>query len=74
MDKGNLTRAVYIDLRKACDTVDHGCLLTKLSYYGIENDELKSKTIYLTGYSTFNMMALTLRGRILLVEYHRAQY
>ena len=53
MDIGNLTGAVYIDLRKAFDTVHHGCLLTKLSYYGIVNNELKWFEDYLFGRSQF---------------------
>lgn len=51
MDIDNLTGAVYIDLRKAFGTVNHGCLLTKLSYYGIVNNELKWFEDYLFGRS-----------------------
>ena len=36
MDKGKLTGAVFLDLSKAFDTVDHGCLLSKLNAYGIQ--------------------------------------
>ena len=35
MDKGLMTGAVFIDLRKAFDTVDHARLLSKLPIYGI---------------------------------------
>ena len=38
---GNLTEAVYIDLKKAFDTFNHGCLLSKLSSYGTKHNELK---------------------------------
>ena len=40
MDKGHLTGSLYIDLRKAFDTVNHGRLLAKLQLYGIEEQEL----------------------------------
>ena len=53
MDIGNLTGAVYVDLRKAFDMVNHICLLTKLSYYGIVNNELKRFEDYLFGRSQF---------------------
>ena len=36
LDKGNFTMGVFVDLRKAFDTVDHTILLQKLEFYGIE--------------------------------------
>ena len=36
IDSGLLTGIVYIDLKKAFDTVDHGTLLHKLSLYGLQ--------------------------------------
>ena len=53
MDIGNLTGAVYIDLKKAFDTVNHGCLLANLSHYGIANNELNWFEDYLFGRSQF---------------------
>lgn len=41
MDDGKLTGALFMDLRKAFDTVNHGCLLQKLPYYGIFGTELE---------------------------------
>ena len=35
LNKNELTAGVFIDLRKAFDTVDHDIFLTKLDYYGI---------------------------------------
>ena len=42
-----LTGAVFIDLKKTFDTVDHGLLIEKLSQYGIDNLELLWFTDYL---------------------------
>ena len=49
MDKGLKTGAVFIDLRKAFDTVDHARLLSKLPIYGIKNKELCWFESYLFG-------------------------
>ena len=49
IDKKNKTIGVFIDLKKACDTVIHNILLKKLDRYGvrgISNNWVKS---YLTG-------------------------
>ena len=40
MDQGMLTGAVFIDFRKAFDTVNHDLLLQKLSYLGVLDKEL----------------------------------
>ena len=51
MDKGNLNIAVFVDLKKAFDTVDHTILLNKLQYYGFFGDELKWIQSYLSNRS-----------------------
>ena len=48
MDKGMINSVVFLDIRKAFDTVDHKILLHKLSYYGIEEDELSFFKSYLS--------------------------
>ena len=40
MDRGKMTGAIFIDLKKAYDRVDHSRLLSKLPCYGIQNKEL----------------------------------
>ena len=45
IDRGNVNAVVFLDLKKAFDTVDHDVLLAKLSLYGIQDsayDWLKS--------------------------------
>ena len=39
MDNGKLTGVVFIDIRKAFDSIDHAILLQKLAYYGISQLE-----------------------------------
>lgn len=43
-----MTGAVFIDLKKAFDLVDHQCLLHKLEHYGIRGHSNKWFTNYLT--------------------------
>ena len=40
MDRGEYTGAVYVDLKKAFDTVNHATKLSKLPVYGINDKEL----------------------------------
>ena len=47
MDSGNTPIAMYLDLSKAFDTIDHNILLHKLNYYGIENNNLSLFKSYL---------------------------
>ena len=57
MNRKNVTRELYIDLRKAFDTVSHSCLLSKLPYYGICGTELNWISDYLfnrTQYIAYN--------------------
>jgi hypothetical protein len=35
MDNGKLTGVVFLDIRKAFDSIDHEILLEKLKFYGI---------------------------------------
>ena len=47
-DAGKLTRALFIDLKKAFDTVPHDDLICKLKRFGLEENSLAWLTSYLT--------------------------
>jgi hypothetical protein len=47
MDKNEIPLAVYLDLSKAFDTIDHQILLSKLQYYGIRDSSYKLIQNYL---------------------------
>ena len=40
MDRGDMTSVVFLDIRKAFDTVNHQILLDKMHCYGIRDGEL----------------------------------
>ena len=41
LDNSEMVVAMFIDLRKAFDTVDHSLLSGELERYGVQNDELR---------------------------------
>ena len=53
MDLGKLIGVVFIDLKKAFDTVDHDILCQKLEYYGIQGQDLASFKSYLSNRKQF---------------------
>ena len=49
IDNSPVNEAVFIDLKKAFDTIDHQIILQKLRNYGIDHCSLKWFKSYLTG-------------------------
>ena len=49
MDNKEITCGIFIDLKKAFDTVDHKILLSKLYYYGIRGTVYDWFSSYLNG-------------------------
>jgi hypothetical protein len=48
LDAGNKSLAVFMDLSKAFDTLDHSILIAKLRYYGLQTDGANLLRSYLT--------------------------
>ena len=53
LDKKSMLLSIFVDLRKAFDTVSYSVILAKLSKLGIMNKELNWFTSYLTGRSQY---------------------
>ena len=53
IDNGKIGCGIFIDLRKAFDTVIHEILLTKLEHYGVRDSMLKWFLSYLIDHKQF---------------------
>ena len=47
LDKGGYVSAIFMDLSKAFDTLNHNLLIAKLGAYGFERDSLSFMKSYL---------------------------
>ena len=56
IETGEYALGVYLDLKKAFDTVDHEILLSKLDHYGFRGHSNKLIRSYLTGRSQFTFV------------------
>ena len=68
LDKGFSSCAIFLDLAKAFDSVDHDILLQKLPRYGIKGNALKFFRSYLTARTQFVRLGRT-ESSILPVDF-----
>ncbi|CAB3993262.1 RNA-directed DNA polymerase from mobile element jockey [Paramuricea clavata] len=63
IDRGNLAGAIFIDFRKAFDTVDHAVLIKKMEMLGVRGVQLKWFTEYLSN-----------RQQVVIYDNYRSDY
>ena len=75
IDSGKVIVGVFLDLKKAFDTVDHEILLDKLNSYGINNNLHAWFESYLHNRSQFvSIITINLKPNTSLMVYHKGQY
>ena len=70
MDTNEIPIAIFLDLSKAFDTIDHTILLHKLKYFGLEDSTLRLFESYLKNRKQYTeieeskseILPLTMRG------------
>ena len=72
IDQGRLTGAVFIDLRKAFDTVNHEVSLSKLRGLGVMLSG--SGTIYTTAPKLWNFRVCQVLLSLYLLGYHKGPF
>ena len=72
IDRGNFFMGLFIDIRKAFDTLDHGILISKLELYGIGGIALDWIRSYLKSRKQFVQLEDTKNQNLLTscVEFH----
>ena len=75
IDNGKMNSVVFLDIKKAFDTLSHGILLLKLSCYGIKDLELMFfNLICIIEHNLAISMGKCHPANQLDRVYHRAQY
>ena len=75
VDRGDISSAVFLDIKKAFDTIDHRILVNKLSQYGVCDNSLKFLShTFLSGYSVAVSMVALVHLDILSVVCHRVPF
>ena len=73
IDDNEFACGVFLDFKKAFDTVNHGILLKKLEHYGVRGHALKWFTSYLTGRKQYTNYTLIIKLLISLMVFPRDQ-
>ncbi len=75
MDRGLFNIALFLDLQKAFDTINHDILLAKLNLYGLQKPSLNLLESYLTNRTQMCSVNGALSARSWLhVESPKAQF
>jgi len=75
LDNKLVTTGVFIDLKKAFDTIDHSILIRKLCHYGVRGIASSWIKDYLSNRSQFFVYnGMSSERKILFAEYHRLLY
>ena len=64
MDRGDMTSVVFLDIRKAFDTVNHQILLDKMHCYGVRDGEL----LFFRSYLQNRTQCCSVNGHILTLQ------
>ena len=74
LDQGKYAAGVFVDLKKAFDTVDHDILTNKLELYGVRGVTKEWFCSYLKNRKQlYQLMDLSLTPNIFLLDSHKGQ-